>query len=175
MLMFDRPSQACFKHEEAIDMLPWYGTWSVYAILYPVNNCPNRSGLRERAVLCHGMTRSNQFWREVIHLFEFNWPYTTEMPYEFDPRSNIYRFTGAYENRVRDIRCWNMHPQFFKSFPDTFDDIVPSSFVAPLYTQLGFCTTLEDTRDGTDADGQALSFASAARLGHMVGCRWPTE
>lgn len=24
MLTFDRPSQALFKHEEAIDMLPWY-------------------------------------------------------------------------------------------------------------------------------------------------------
>ena len=97
------------------------------------------------------------------------------MAYEFDPSSNTYRFTGAYENRVRDIRCWNMHPQFFKSFPDTFDDIVPSSFVAPLYTQLGFSTMVEGTRDDIDVDGQAVSFDSATRLEQMVDCHGPRE
>jgi hypothetical protein len=154
---------------------------SLYQVLsnYLANLCFTRSGLRERAVLSQDMTKSNRFWREVIHLFEFNWPYSAEMPYIYDASADMYRFTGAFENRVRDIRCWNMHTQFFKSFPDTFDDIVPASFTAPLFAQPSLSAMVQGV--GTDADGDghvaspASIPASIARSAQLVSCHWSSS
>lgn len=90
----------------------------------------SRPGLRERAVLDQDITKSDQFWREVIQLFEFNWPYSVEDAFWLDQSSGLYNFTGLYERQVREIRMWNMNPSFFTSFPDTFEDIVPAANIS---------------------------------------------
>ena len=79
--------------------------------------------MRERAVLNQQFTRSDKFWNEVIHLFQFCWPYGADEAFSLDQKSGLYHFSGLYERQVREIRMWKMHPSFFVSYPDTYDDI----------------------------------------------------
>ena len=80
--------------------------------------------MRERAVLNQDLTRSNKFWTEVIHLFQFCWPYEVNNTFHLDHESGLYGFSGLYERQLREIRMWRMDHSFFVSFPDTYDDIV---------------------------------------------------
>jgi hypothetical protein len=87
-------------------------------------NC--RPLLRDRAVLDPSLTKSNRFYREFIALLSFHWPYQTEEAFGIDPITGLYTFSGLYENHFRDLRMWRMHTDFFRSFPDAFDDITPN-------------------------------------------------
>jgi hypothetical protein len=60
--------------------------------------------MRERAVLDRDFTRSDKFWNEVIHLFQFCWPYEANEAFCLDQTSGLYTFSGLYERRVREIR-----------------------------------------------------------------------
>ncbi|KEF58093.1 uncharacterized protein A1O9_06016 [Exophiala aquamarina CBS 119918] len=102
-----RPSQYRFPHPLAADVLPW-------------------PGLRERAVLCHGLTQSNKFWTEVIYYFRFCWPYTVDDIVSLDSATGLYGFSKVYDHYVYEIRMWKMDMNFFVSFPETYDDIVPA-------------------------------------------------
>lgn len=163
-LIFDRPSQKYFTHDLAIDVLPWSGRLNV-RWWYEANVC--RPGLRERAVLDQETTKSNRFWREVIQLFHFNWPYAPELLYQFNESSKLYSFTGTYENHIRDIRMWNMNPAFFSSFPATYDDIITPSERSPLYVQPSPLTQFRALAFAHADDGnQSISQVSGAAPSH---------
>lgn len=97
----------------------------------PVDLLCTRPGLRERAVLDPTVTKSNRFWREIIGLFELHWPYQPEEAFQVDPMTNLFTFSGLYENHVREIRMWRMKTDFFKSFPAVFDDIAMYAQIYP--------------------------------------------
>ncbi|KAK5259362.1 hypothetical protein LTR40_006124 [Exophiala xenobiotica] len=101
------PSQYKFPHAQAADVLPW-------------------PGLRERAVLCQSLTQTNKFWTEVIYYFRFCWPYTIHEIASLSPGTGLYEFSGMYDHYLYEIRMWKMDMKFFESFPETYDDIIPS-------------------------------------------------
>jgi hypothetical protein len=78
------------------------------------------------------VTKSNKFWREIIGLFELHWPYAPEEAFQSDPSTGLFTFSGLYEKHVRDLHMWRMQTDFFKSFPDVFDDIM---LITPIYIQ----------------------------------------
>lgn len=92
----------------------------------------SRPLLRERAVLNSEVTKSNRFWRELIGLFELHWPYAADEAFQVDPTTTLFTFSGLYEKTVRDLRMWRMRTDFYKSFPDVFEDVM---LITPIYIQ----------------------------------------
>jgi hypothetical protein len=133
-----RPTQQHCIHEPVIDLLPW-------------------PGLRERAIWETDLIKQNHLWRSIVSLFSFNWPYAQELAVVqlgSDASSPIsasttqaqsqaitttsglnsrYIFSDAYNAQMWDIRMWNISLEFFESFPQLYEDIVPKAYVAPLY------------------------------------------
>ena len=164
-----RPSQMRISHESVVDLIPW-------------------PGVRERAVFDPELVKPNHLWRSIIALFRFNWPYSQELavtevshvesnllPGDADSSmsgaaasSNSgtrYIFTDAYIAQMWDIRMWNLEMEFFKDFPEVFDDVVPRSFVAPMYIQPTGTATGLITSSNTSARALALVGASSYDIG----------
>ncbi|KPI37531.1 uncharacterized protein AB675_4024 [Cyphellophora attinorum] len=161
-----RPTQRRWEHDPVIDLLPW-------------------PGLRERAIIETDLIKQNHLWRSIVSLFSFNWPYAQELavvqlgPDASSPTTAVaahsqsqaitttgglnsrYIFSDAYNAQMWDIRMWNISLEFFESFPQLYDDIVPKAYVAPLY--------LRPSGSGSSAAGltAASMSPSAVRQWHQ--------
>ncbi|WPH05048.1 Hypothetical protein R9X50_00794700 [Acrodontium crateriforme] len=103
-----RPSQKAIPHALAVDVLPW-------------------PGLRERAIFNPQLTAPNKFWNDIIYLFRFWWPQPAADAVVIDLTTKLLAFTGRYHNSVRDIHMWRVDKDFFASFPETVDDLIPGA------------------------------------------------
>jgi hypothetical protein len=69
---------------------------------------------------------SDKFWNYFVYCFRFHWPHTLSEAYEIDRSSGLFRFSGVYENYIREINMWAMDLKFFSAFPETYEDMTPS-------------------------------------------------
>lgn len=92
-------------------------------------------------MLCPNLTRTDKFWNEVIYYFRFYWPYNMQDIVMLNPVTKLYEFSGVYDHHLYDIRMWRMDMRFFESFPETYDDIMPSVDIErPMQSVNAMCT-----------------------------------
>jgi hypothetical protein len=106
---------------------PWYS-------YRPVQNIPHTYGVdffawpgfRERCIFNEHTYCCNDFWIMYQRNLRLLWPHGFEGCYMRDTRTGLYRSTPMFEQRIREIKCWTMAPDFFARFPELWSDIPAS-------------------------------------------------
>ena len=100
-----RPAQDKISHPAVIDFLIW-------------------PGMRDRLVFEHvKYTSTGDFSAAFVKNFNFNWPYTDEKMYTFNPMIQQYEVSKLFLEHAYDFKNWTMKPEFFKLFPEMQHDV----------------------------------------------------
>ncbi|OAL45026.1 hypothetical protein IQ07DRAFT_591869 [Pyrenochaeta sp. DS3sAY3a] len=98
-----RPSQH-IPHTYAIDYYAW----------------PH---FRQRFILNEHAYCGNGFFRMYQYEMRLLWPFAFRDCYTHDLETGLYQCSRLFDERIFDINCWTMGPDFFKRFPELTGDI----------------------------------------------------
>lgn len=98
-----RPSQN-LAHSYAIDYFAW-------------------PGVRERFIFNEHDYCGNEFWHLFCKSLRILWPYEFRDCYTREVETGLYKLSPMFDQRLTDIRCWTMGPDFFRRFPELYSDI----------------------------------------------------
>ncbi|KAJ4289571.1 hypothetical protein N0V90_010900 [Kalmusia sp. IMI 367209] len=102
-----RPSQH-ITHTYAIDYYAW----------------PH---FRQRFIFNEHAYCGNDFWHMYQNEMRLLWPFEFRDCYTHDLETDLYKPSRLFDERINDIKCWTMGPDFFQRFPELSSDI-PASF-----------------------------------------------
>lgn len=108
-----RPSQH-IPHTYAID----YYTWPHF---------------RQRFIFNEHAYCGNGFFRMYQYEMRLLWPFAFRDCYTHDLETGLYQCSRLFDERIHDINCWTMGPDFFKRFPELTGDIPGSIRHIPKY------------------------------------------
>ncbi|KAH7120228.1 hypothetical protein B0J13DRAFT_567650 [Dactylonectria estremocensis] len=101
--LWTRPSQT-LPHSHAIDFFVW-------------------PGLRERFIFFQHQYCANLFWHLFISNFRILWPFDFRDTYMQNAETGQFQLSPHFEQCISKLDAWKMAPDFFKQFPELYDDI----------------------------------------------------
>ncbi|OJD24843.1 hypothetical protein ACJ73_03791 [Blastomyces percursus] len=92
-------------------------------------------GFREHLLVWPDRYSSNNLLDHLRSNFRFLWPYEPQGLYVWDRFSGTYSFSSDFSQRIEDIRCWTVQPDFFTLYPELQSEIPVfngrASFILP--------------------------------------------
>ncbi|CAO2650358.1 Nn.00g016500.m01.CDS01 [Neocucurbitaria sp. VM-36] len=78
---------------------------------------------RQRFILNQHAYCGNDFWRMYQDQMRILWPFEFRDCYTLDLETGLYKSSRMFDERINDINCWTMGPDFFRRFPELSSDI----------------------------------------------------
>ncbi|KAK7416165.1 hypothetical protein QQX98_005362 [Neonectria punicea] len=88
----------------------------------------DRPSLRERFIFFQHRYCANLFWDLFVSNFRILWPFDFRDTYMRNAESGQFQLSPHFEQCLNELGAWTMKPDFFKQFPELYDDI-------PLYPE----------------------------------------
>ncbi|KAJ3549812.1 hypothetical protein NM208_g315 [Fusarium decemcellulare] len=101
--LWARPSQT-LPHSRAIDFFAW-------------------PGLRERFVFFQHQYCANLFWHLFLPNLRVRWPFDFRDTYMQNAETGRFHLSPPFKQCIGELGSWTMAPDFFKQFPELYDDI----------------------------------------------------
>ncbi|OCK77888.1 hypothetical protein K432DRAFT_427681 [Lepidopterella palustris CBS 459.81] len=133
-------------------------------------------GLRDRLLCGYPNVSMEDFSAAFQRHFRFDWPFSFEDTYHFDPDTGSYYSSPLFERYHRDLKYWTMDQEFFLRFPELVDDMSPQeASTASLqdsnaFGSVAFSRASDDTGGGGPLGvvGEASGFSGVALPEHWL-------
>jgi hypothetical protein len=120
--MVARPSERHMAHQRIVEYFVW-------------------PGLREHIIFSPRRYAVNRFMDTFRNSFRFLWPFDLSDAFAKNKMTGLYSFTPRFVEGQGFLRCWTMHADFFRQFPELKRDMpiydssrsLTGTYLAPTY------------------------------------------